>query len=235
VRLLNNWLLKLVAVVIAAVLWAAAQGLSSEERSLDVPIVLEEVPEHVIVVEQSTREVSLEVKGSRAALRRAERQLTRYAVSLRGVEPGEARYAVDREQLRPPRGAEITARSPSSITFRIEPREQKRVPVRVDVVGALPAGYRLAAVRVRPAEVVLDGARRELRRIREVMTDRVDVSGLRQSTVRETRLIMGWTHVQRAQDGAPVQVEIEIEAPEAEGPAEGEGEGSAEAADGGQP
>lgn len=212
--LLNNWLLKLVAVVIAVVLWAATQGLSTEEKDLDLEIALEEVPEDVVVVEQSAREVNLRVKGSQAAVRRAERLLTRYTVSLQGVQPGEARFAVDREEFRPPRGAEILSRSPSSITFKIEPRVQKRVPVRVDVAGALPEGYRLVAVRAQPPEVLLDGARRELRRIREVMTDRVDVSELRESAVRETRLIMGWTHVQRAEEG-PVLVEIQIEPPPA--------------------
>ena len=79
-----------------------------------------------MVVEQSPREINLRVVGSRAALRRAERQLVRYPISLEGVKPGEARFPVEISHLPTPRGAEIASRSPSMIVLRIEERGRKR-------------------------------------------------------------------------------------------------------------
>ena len=212
-RIFHNWGFKLAALLIAGALWATAQGFRSVEQSIDLPIVLEDVPEEVVVVDQSAREVNVRIAGSRAALRRAEKQMVRYEISLEGIGVGEARFSVDVERLAIPRGATISARSPSTVVLRTEPRVEKRVPVRVDLVGEPPEGFRVEAVRVNPSQVLLQGARAEMRRIREVLTDRVDVSELRETEEFEVRLVLGESHVWRADDGPGVTVEVEIAAP----------------------
>jgi YbbR domain-containing protein len=228
VWIFRNWVYKLSALVVAFLLWAMAQGLESVDRSIDLTIAFEAVPADVVVVEQSAREVNVRLVGSRAAIGRAEKQLSRYPISLEGLKAGEGRFSIDREELARllPRGAKVMAHSPSAVVVRAEPRVRKLVPVRVDVVGSPPEGYRVAGVRARPSEIELEGARAEMRRIREVLTDRVDVSGLRESAEREVRLVLDSSHVWRADDeGDPVLVEVEIEAPKARGahPAPGAG------------
>jgi YbbR domain-containing protein len=219
-RLFSNGLYKLSAFLIACVLWAAAQGVRSVEESLDVPIAIVELPSDVVVVDQSAREVNVRVSGSRAALRRAEKELVHYPLSLAGMKPGEARVNVDIEHLMLPRGARVSARSPSTVAFRLDARASKQVAVRVDLAGEPEPGYRVKEVRAVPPEVTLEGASGELKKIRELSTDRVDVSGLRESAAREARLIIAATNVWRADGTAPVRVEIEIEAaePHAAGP-----------------
>ena len=44
----------LVALVIAALLWLAAHGASPIERSFDLPLVFQSVPEDLVIVEQNT-------------------------------------------------------------------------------------------------------------------------------------------------------------------------------------
>ena len=74
--LFRNTPYKVAAVLVGFVLWATAQGFRSVEQSLDVPISLEGVPEDIVVVDQSVDQVNLRLAGSRAALRRAEKDLT---------------------------------------------------------------------------------------------------------------------------------------------------------------
>ncbi len=221
VRPFQNWLYKLSAFLIACVLWAAAQGVRSVEESLDVPIAIVELPSDVVVVDQSAREVNVRVSGSRAALRRAEKELLHYPLSLAGMQPGEARVNVDIERLLLPRGARVSARSPSSVAFRLDTRASKQVSVRVELAGEPQAGFRVKEVRAVPPLVTLEGASGELKKIRELSTDRIDVSGLRESASREARLIIAATNVWRADGSAPVRVEIDIEAaePQAAAPA----------------
>ncbi len=209
--LFRNPLYKLLALLVAVLLWASAQGIRSVEQSLDVPIVLEDIPPEVVVVGLSVAEVNLRIVGSRAAVRRAERQLTRYPLSLRGLKPGEARLAVESERLSPPRGARVTARSPSLVTLRLDHRVEKRVRVRADLVGEPPAGYRLTGVEVEPKEVVLEGARTALRKLREVLTERIELGTLRGPAEEEVRLALGSAHIWRADGEGPIQVRIRIE------------------------
>ncbi len=212
--LFHNIVYKLVAVLVAAVLWAAVQGSLSVEESLDLPIVLVDVPSSLVVVDQSATEVNVRVVGSRAAMRGAQRELTSYPVSLEGLKPGEARFPVNTDRFQLPRGAKITARSPSTIVLQTEPVIRKKVAVRPDVIGSLPKGYKLVAVAVEPLEVILAGARSSLRGLDEVLTDRIDVSELRQTTIQEVPLAFGGSLVWRAEeDDTPVKVEIRVETP----------------------
>jgi YbbR domain-containing protein len=211
--LYNNLLYKIVALLVAAILWASAQGIRSFEHSLDIPISLEDVPEQVVIVGQSAAEVNLHVVGSRAAVHRVERQVTRYPISVRGVKPGEARFPIELDRLEElvPRGATITARSPSSVKVRVDPRGQKKVVVRADLVGELPAGFRLVSVSVEPEEVMLEGSQTALRRIREVLTDRIELETLRGTTQKEVRLAIGSAHIWRADDEGPIRVDLLLE------------------------
>jgi YbbR domain-containing protein len=225
VRIFNNLLYKFAALLIACVLWAATQGLRSTEQGFDVPVALEDIPNDVVVVEQTPREINVSVVGSRAALLRADRHVVRYPVSLEGVKPGEARFTIDDRRLADamPRGATIGSRSPSTIVLRLEQRIRKRVRVKPDVSGEPAPGYELAAVHVMPDVVELEGARSELRVIREASTDRVDISGLERSEERPVRLVIGAPHVWRAGDDEPINIRIEVrptaaELPEAELP-----------------
>jgi len=211
----QNLIYKVVALLVAAVLWAAVQGSASIEESIDLPIELQGVPESLVVVDQSALEVNLRIKGSRAALRGARRDLKSYPISLEGIEANmEARFPVTREGLLLPRGAEVVARSPSTVLIHTEQVVRKKVPVRADVVGTPPEGYRLVKVNVEPRQVVLAGARSSIRRLREVLTERVDVSDIKETTTREAPLAFGGSLVWRAaEDDTPVKVLIELEGP----------------------
>ena len=165
-----------------------------------------------MVVDQSVLEENLRIVGSRAALRRAQRELERYPISLAAANPGESRFSITPERLSMPRGARVTARAPSSVTVQLEPVRKKRVPVRADVFGSPAEGYRLVEVRVEPDRVLLEGARTKIRRIAEVRTDRLDLSRLHETSVYELPLIFGVPHVwQSERRGQPVKVEVVIE------------------------
>jgi hypothetical protein len=207
----DNLVYKVAALLVASVLWATAQGFRSVEQGLDLPIVLEDVPPELVSVEQSAHEVNLRIVGSRAAVRQAEKNLLRYPLSLAEIKPGESRFSVTTDRLSLPRGARISARSPSTIVIQAERVQSKRVRVRADLAGELSEGLRIQEVSVEPSQVTLEGARSSMRRIREVMTDRIDLGRMRETTTLETSLILGYPHVWRqAEDESPVRVHIDV-------------------------
>jgi len=158
-------------------------------------------------------EVNVQLRGSRAALRLAHEELSRFPISLLGLEPGTREYVIDADVLPLPRGAEVTARSPSKVELRVEPVIRKRLRIHADVVGETAAGYRLLGVEVIPAEVMLEGARATLRSLGEISTRSIDVSGLTATTRQQVPLVLDGAQVWRVDArGEPVEVEIRIEA-----------------------
>jgi YbbR domain-containing protein len=161
------------------------------------------------------------VLGSRAALRNVSVGNMEYAVEVSGGKPGPAVYEVDVSRIDLPRGARIVSRSPARIDVKFERRGRKSVRVRPDLEGEPAGGFLVAGVEVDPARVWLVGARSEVLRLSEVVTETVEVSGLTESEEREVRLSLGGGHVWM-EDNRPVTLRIAIEpVPEAEAAAEG--------------
>ena len=211
--LFNNLGYKLLAVMVAFVLWAAVQGTESVKRSLDLPVAFVDVPKSFVVVEQSASKVNLQISGSRAAVETAERELTSYPISLSGLsQGGEAFFPVVQAHPNLPRGATIEARSPSTVVIQTEPVVRKKVPVSADLVGEVQEGLKLAATRVEPGQVIMAGARTSIRRLREVATERVDLAEVTENLEREVSLVAHGSLVWRAEeDDKPVILTLEVE------------------------
>lgn len=220
----SNLGLKVLAVGIAIFLWVVARGSSNIERGYDVPVTLEKVPEDLVVVERGANVVNLRVAGPLAALRNLDPQDLEYTIDVSGAKPGRADFDVDTSRFEAdlPRGARIVSRSPSQIDLTFERRATRPVPVRADLEGQPAPGYRVVSVDIQPPRVRVSGARSQVLRLSEAVTEMIDVSGATSTIEREVRVSPGpghmWTEQPRT---AKVRVRIEpVPAPPA---AEGEG------------
>jgi YbbR domain-containing protein len=189
--LLKDLRYKLLALAIAALLWVVASGTSSVERGFDVPITFQGVPDDVVIVDKSTDQVNLRVMGSRAALRNVSPGAMEYRLEVSGAKQGVAHYEIDVSQLDLPRGARIVSRSPSSLEVKFERRGTKVVRVRPDLEGEPPQGFEVGAVVVEPERVRITGARSEVLRLSEVITEAINLSGQREALERDVRLSVG--------------------------------------------
>ena len=83
--------------------------------------------------------------------------------------------------------------------------------VRAEIVGTPAPGFHVAEVEIEPPTIWLEGARSQVMRLNEVVTESIDIAGLAASAKREVRLVLSGGTVW-AEDNAPVQVQINIEA-----------------------
>lgn len=200
----------ILAIAISVFIWAVAQGTSSDHISFDIPVELTAVDESLVVTDQSSDSVNVRLRGSRAALRNLEQDSLKYRIDARGGKPGVAVYEIDVETIDHPTGSAFVGYSPSRIQVRFEKRGRKAVGVRAEVVGTPAPGFHLAAVDVQPDKVWLEGARSQVMRLTEVVTESIDIAGLAASEKRDVRLVLGGGTVW-AEENEPVQVEIRIE------------------------
>ena len=152
----------------------------------------------------------------------------RFPVDLGGAQRGVTEVEVPDQPIDLPRGSAVVSRSPSRVSVRLERKGRRSVGVRPDVMGEPAAGFRLKEIEVEPRRVWLAGARTEVMRLAEVVTEPIDLTGLRQDVEREVRVFLGAGTVWM-EEAKPVKVTVHIEPdPAAEPPigaAEGEGSG----------
>jgi len=208
-RFLQDLRYKLLALGIALLLWVVASGTSSVERGFDVPIAFGGVPEDLVIVDRSTSEVNLRVSGSRAALRGVSPGAMEYRLDVSGAKQGMADYEVDVSQFDLPRGAKVVSRSPSSVMVKFERRGGKVVRVRPDLEGEPEAGFQVTGVTVEPDRVRITGARSEVMRLNEVITETINLAGAKQTVEREVRLPLGPRNVWM-EEPSPVRVRVAI-------------------------
>lgn len=217
------------ALIIALVLWGIAHGASKIERNVDIPVVFHGLPDDVVIKEQSTTEINIRVQGSRAALRNVSPTTMEYPVPVEGAKPGPAIYDVEASNIERPQGVRIVSRSPARIEVKFESRARKNVRVRTDIEGEPAEGFVLGDVVVEPDRVWLSGARSDVLRLNEVVTETIDITGLSKPLEKVVRLSLGGGLVW-VEDSQPVKVKVQIDAvptPESESGAEATTTGAA--------
>jgi YbbR domain-containing protein len=210
-RIFGNLGYKLLAVVIAVFLWVVARGSSSVERGFDIPVVLQGVPEDLVVVDQGADVVNVRLLGSRSALRNFDPERLEYPLEISEAKPGQADFEVDLSRFDLPRGARVVSRSPSRIELSLERRIARTVKVKPDVEGIPAEGYRIARIATDPPRVRITGARSEVLRLSEVATETIDVAGATGPVEREVRISAGPGHVW-AESPRTVKVKVAVEA-----------------------
>lgn len=216
------------SVMIAALLWGIAHSSSSVERGYDIPVAFEDLPDELVITDQSDNEINIRVVGSRSALRNLSPTQMEYVVNVSGAKAGRAIHEVEVSQLDVPRGVRIVSRSPSQIDARFERRGRKNVRVRVEMQGEPAEGFALGEVELDPPRVWLTGARSRVLRISEAATETIELTGLKESVERQVRLSLDTDHVWQ-EDDKPIKVRVAIvpvEQPEVAAEAAG-GEGGA--------
>lgn len=206
-----NLRFKLLAIVIAVFLWVVARGSSNVERGFDIPVALDGLAEELVVVDQGADVVNVRLSGTRVALRKFDPEKLEYTVDVSGAKPGRADYEVDLSRFELPRGARIVSRSPGRIELAFERRAAKPVKVRADLEGRPAPGYRVRGVEIEPPRVRITGARSEVLRLSEVVTETIDVTGATAPIEKEVRVSPGAGHL-RAEDPGIVMVRVAVEA-----------------------
>ena len=193
--MLSNLRYKVVALLAALLLWGVSHTTSSIERGFDIPVLPENVPDELVVTDGSSDAVNVRVRGARGALQRLAVAELGYSVDLTGARAGTTQHEVDLSRLDLPRGAQIVSRSPASLEFTLERKSTRAVKVRADIDGEPAPGFTLGEVVVEPARLRIAGARSEVLRLSEVLTETIDVAGANAALEKKVRAMPGGLHV----------------------------------------
>lgn len=175
----ENWKMKALALGSAMLLWFYVMGERRLELAYAVPIELKNVPQGMVVTNDLPKNIDIRLSGPRALLADLPEKDVRISIDLLGLKPGVTTFSRLDDHLRLPGGIQATRISPAFVDVKLEQIIDKTVPLRPRLVGQLPVGFRLVAIKIEPERVVIQGAEGEVAAVSEVLTERIELETIK--------------------------------------------------------
>lgn len=200
---------KIISIIIAGVLWVVVLGSRNVEVTKEIPLEVI-TPADIVPANEIPEKIAFRLAGPKAFLRAIlDRREDPIRVNLAGAKPGLVTYRFFSDNIRVPIGVKVLSINPTAILIKLEYLKKKDVPVRVELRGIPPEGFRLGKTEVRPEVVRIKGAESRVDSITEISTQPIDVSNLKTTLDREVPLDLARYNIQI--DGALPRVLLEIE------------------------
>lgn len=176
----NNWGLKALSLIFAIMLWfyAGAEQNPSMDKSFDVNITYQDLPEGFVIME-APNTVRVTVRGRQNAVMSLRADDFSAVVDLRDVEAGSNDRVI---QLTAPETVERYTSASTRIKVVVEQTLAHRVKVAPNIIGNLGSGLELVSTTVEPDTVGISGYSSVIENISALKTEQVDLSGVTAST-----------------------------------------------------
>ena len=170
---------KVISLIIAIVLWFVVLGSRSMEVTKEISLEII-TPADLVASNEIPEKIAFKLSGPKAFLRAIlDRHEEPIRVNLSGAKPGLVTYRFFADNIRLPIGVKVLSVNPTAILIKLEAQKKRDVPVKVELRGAPPEGYRISKTEVKPATIRIRGPESRIESIAEVPTLPIDVSGLK--------------------------------------------------------
>ncbi len=182
----NDWLIKLLALVCAVLLWFYAEAGENPltDVQFDVPVqYINQSSDYVI--EPAAQSVRVTVKGSEVELSGLRGNDFTATVDLRDAKVGTDTYKIE---ISSSASVDRISYQPMKTMLKIDQMATKEVPVRVRTTGTAAGNVELSSTEVQPNTVILSGLSSQLESVSDVETEAIDLSSIFGDTTVDTAL-----------------------------------------------
>jgi YbbR domain-containing protein len=176
--------LKLISLLMAGLLWLTVTRDESVERSLQVPLEYQNIPEGLEIVGDPPGTVDVRVRGASGALGRLAQGEVVAVLDLEMARPGQRLFHLLTDEVRAPWGVQVAQVSPPTVSLEFERSGRKTVPIKPSVEGEPAPGHVAGRIVTDPATVEVMGPESRLHRLTEATTEPVSIQNAR-ATVRD--------------------------------------------------
>jgi YbbR domain-containing protein len=208
----NNFWYKVAALALAILIWAIVQGdeILELNRTVHIKII---APEDHIVRESAIPPLNATIKGPRILMGEliGQRDLTA-TIRLQPHEIGELRLRVTRENFSDwDERVTLIVHEPSNVSVFVDEKQSADLPIREVLQGAPADGYIVEKVTIKPKSVSVTGLKSELKKIKEVITEPLDITGIQQSKNFEAKIVAhGLTRAELSESTATVSLQVGV-------------------------
>ncbi|MEO6724040.1 MAG: CdaR family protein [Blastocatellia bacterium] len=170
--------LKLLSLALAILLFIVSRQPVSDVRLFNVPLEYRGQSSSVEISGDAEQTVSVRVRGPRDVVRNLMPSQLSVVADLSHKEPGERVVQLHADDVTlPDNSIRVTQIEPASIRLMLEPKMKKRVAIKAQFMGQLPADLEMYHATVEPSEVELEGPQSQLNKVNLVLTETVNLSG----------------------------------------------------------
>jgi YbbR domain-containing protein len=161
---------------------------SGGEVGLVVPLEFYRVPPSLIVTNVTDDAINVRIIGSVIQLQRLPTREMRARIDLSRARPGTNSFDILPDNFNISKALDITQISPSSVKVDLDHVIEKMLHVKPVVQGKPARGYRVSKITVDPPFINLQGARGQLTGLKEIVTEEVSISDLKETVEVEVPL-----------------------------------------------
>jgi YbbR domain-containing protein len=205
----HNWFLKIAALLLATLLWAALSNRTSSEIGVEVPVEYRNIPARMEITGDMTNTVQVRLRGSSNVIKDITAKDIDATIDLSRMKPGEKIVALSPQNVQAPFGAEVVGVNPSSTRFTLEVTLLKTVPIVPAILGPPSAGYEIGEVLVSPNMVEVEGPESRVNRLSSIATLPIRLEGKESSIEQPADLDVPDPQIRLIRT-SPVNVRIEL-------------------------
>jgi len=184
----ENWILKLVSLCLAIMLWYFVVGEDQVDINVQVPIEILNLPKHLIISNQFKRDIDVSVRGPRSMIQELRSKNITRPVNLSDAEPGTIVIKNDENSIPFPMGITVQRLQPTNITLLLDRLIQKNFTIKPITEGSPARGFALKQVKLDPDHLIISGPETILNKESSLKTYVVNVDGLDHSTSLQVHL-----------------------------------------------
>ena len=175
---LEDWALKLLALVITFALWLGVTGLSTPTtKRLTVPLNLN-ISSNAQIVNAPQQDVEIEITGDKRKIDQMNRSELAASIDLTDEKVGDRVVSLspDNVFVPLPQGIKLVEVAPSRIAVNLEAVEEKEIEVNALTEGTVATGYEIYSTSVLPPRIRVRGPSSIMKTLEYVETDKIDVT-----------------------------------------------------------
>ncbi|MBI4228506.1 MAG: hypothetical protein HY693_02165, partial [Deltaproteobacteria bacterium] len=148
---------KIFAIAIAISIWLVVSLESNIERNITIDVNYVNLPSGLIITNEPPEDLNLVVRGPRSQLSSLSPQSIIFTVDLDHVSTGISKYNIRTDQIKPPRGIQVTGISPAEITVEVDESIRKDIAIE-PIISPPEPGYEIVGnLEVVPSMATVSG------------------------------------------------------------------------------
>jgi len=205
---LENVGFKIASVLLSIFLWVFVTSRGLSEMSLDIPLEFKNAPAGLELVSQSAKVVSLNIKGQERLVKDIRSSDIRVYIDLNKAKKGEGVYYLNKDNIKQPHMVNVINITPSYVKVLLDETITKTVPVRPVVIGTPESGFYVKSIDVIPKTVVIEGVRSELKKMYNLKTEPIDITGVNETFSHNVKLDMTGVNMRTKSDEVKIKIII---------------------------
>ncbi len=186
----KEWLLKLISLGVAMMLWYYVGGEDIVEKNVLVPIEVINLPNNLVISNKHKRNVEVTVRGPRSQIIEMGKDQEARQIDLSKATPGTLVEPIENESVPVPRGLEVLRVQPSSIILSLDKLIEKEFPINPVTTGEVMPGFVLEDLTIRPESITINGPQTILSQVDVLKTTPINISGLSESIQLQIPLVL---------------------------------------------